>query len=387
VAQKAVASRQAVNALISAFERPLHYAAALRAAGQTVIGTSSPAVPAELLRAAGCESVVLRWPPAPTPLADARLEPDVFSPAVRALVEAAFTGELSSLRALVMPRSSEQQYNAYLYLREFAREKADGFHCPALLLYDLLQSDSSEVGAYVLHRTQALAVNVQALIGRLWSPEELASNIAEANAARAAARRLLNLRQGALINGTEAMAMLGARHVMTPGEYMRLANAAADELSTRPVLAGPRLVIAGDCPDGTRLHAVLESHDAVVVGEDSPWGSRGVEPDVSMNRDGLAAVAGHYYRHGDGSRRPRESDEAWFDEALSDVDGVVFWLSSTDSVRGWDYPRLRQRASMHGIPHLLWRGDAGEVPPNLTRTDLTAFLDAAAKHASKRDVR
>ena len=69
----------------------------------------------------------------------------MFSPSVRALVEAAFTGELSSLRALVMPRSSEQRYKAYLYLREFAREKADGFRCPALLLYDLLQSDSSEV--------------------------------------------------------------------------------------------------------------------------------------------------------------------------------------------------------------------------------------------------
>jgi benzoyl-CoA reductase/2-hydroxyglutaryl-CoA dehydratase subunit BcrC/BadD/HgdB len=385
VAQKAVASRPAVDALTSAFERPLHYVAALRAAGHSVIGTSSPAVPAELLRAAGCESVVLRWATAPTPMADARLEPGVFSPFIRALVEAAFTGELSSLRALVMPRSSEQQYKAYLYLREFAREKADGFRCPVLLLYDLLQSDSSEVRAYVLSRTQALAGDVQALTGRPWSAEELASKIAEANGARAAARRLLNLRRSALISSTEAMPMLGARHVMTPGEYTRLANAAADELSTRPVLAGPRLLLAGEGPDNLQLHAVLESHGTVVVGEDSPWGSRGVGPDVSMDPDALTAVAEHYYRHGDGSRRPGETDDVWFEEALTDADGVVFWLPSSDGVRGWDYPRWRQRASTHGIPHLLWRGDAGEVPPSLTTIDLAAFLDAAAKHASRRD--
>ena len=328
---------------------------------------------------------MLRWSTAPTPMADARLEPGVFSPSVRALVEAAFTGELSPLRALVMPRSSEQQYKAYLYLREFAREKADGFRCPALLLYDLLQSDSSEVRAYVLSRTQALAGDVQALTGRPWSAEDLASNIAEANGARAAARRLLNLRRSALISGTEAMPMLGARHVMTPGEYTRLANAAADELSTRPVLAGPRLLIAGEGPDDLQLHAVLESHGTVVVGEDSPWGSRGVGPDVSMGPDALTAVAEHYYRHGDGSRRPSETDDLWFDEALTDADGVVFWLPSSDGVRGWDYPRWRQRASTHGIPHLLWHGDAGEVPPGLTRADLTAFLDAAAKQASRRD--
>jgi benzoyl-CoA reductase/2-hydroxyglutaryl-CoA dehydratase subunit BcrC/BadD/HgdB len=181
--------------------------------------------------------------------------------------------------------------------------------------------------------------------------------------------------------------MLGARHVMTPVDYVRLANTAADEISSRPALPGPRLLIAGDCLDNPELHAVLESYDVVVVGEDSPWGSRGVEPDISMDRDGLAAVADHYYRHGDGSRRHRETDDAWFDEALSDVDGVVFWLPPSDGIRGWDYPRLRQRASIHGVPSLLWRGDAGAVSPNLTSSDLTVFLDAAAKHTSKRDVR
>jgi hypothetical protein len=386
VAHKVGTNLPAVDALTSAFERPLQYVAA-RAVGRSVIGTSSPAVPAELLRAAGCESVVLRWSTAPTPVADVRLEAGVFAPSVRALVEAAFTGELSSLCALVVTRSSEPQYKAYLYLREFAREKADGFRCPTLLLYDLLQSDSSEVRAYVLNRTQALAVDVQALTGRSWSTEQLASNIAKANAARAAARRLLNLRRRGLINGREALPMLGARHVMTPDEYIRLTNTAADEISSCPALPGPRLLVAGDCLDNSQLHAVLESHGAVVVGEDSPWGSRGVEPDISMDQDGLAAVADHYYRHGDGSRRPSGTDDAWFDEALSDVDGVVFWLSSSDGVRGWDYPRLRQRASMHGVPSLLWRGDAGAVSLNLTRSDLTAFLDAAAKHGSKRDVR
>jgi hypothetical protein len=387
VTSRTLASGAAVDALTAAFERPLDYAASLGAGGLDVIGASSPAVPRELLRAAGLESVVLRWPVGPTPLADARLESGVFSQFVRALIDCAFTAELSWLRALVLPRSSEQHYKAYLYLRELARQPAEGLRCPPVLLYDLLQSVSPEVLAYVLNRTAALAASVEALTGRSLSAAQLAENITEANAAKAAARRLLNLRRGApRISGTEALPLLGARHVMTPGEYTVLANIVADELGARAALAGPRIVIAADCPDHPQLHAAVESRGAVVVGEDSPWGSRGVEPDVSTDRDALTAIAESYYKHGDGTRRPRQADDEWFDRAVCEADGVLFWLSSSDGVRGWDYPRLRQRLGTRGIPHLLWRGEP-QSETAASRSDLIAFLDSAAACAARRDGR
>jgi hypothetical protein len=108
----------AIAALTAAFERPLAYATEQASGGRPVIAASATSVPAELLRASGALSVVLRWPPEPTPRADEWLEPGVFTHRIRALVDAALDGRLALMRALVIPRTSEQDYKAYLYIRE-----------------------------------------------------------------------------------------------------------------------------------------------------------------------------------------------------------------------------------------------------------------------------
>jgi hypothetical protein len=141
----------ALVALTQAFASPLESAFD---ASAPVVVTTSPVVPLEVIRAAGAIPFVARGSSTATPLADERLEPDIFPSRLRCVIDAALGGALSRATALVVPRSSDPDYKAFLYLREFARRSPDRF--PPTLLYDVLQSESSDVASYNRSRTQQL---------------------------------------------------------------------------------------------------------------------------------------------------------------------------------------------------------------------------------------
>src|SRR5688572_26494540 len=82
---------------------------------------SWPAVPIEIVRAAGLRPVVIRGGAAPTPLADRWLEPDAFPNRLRQLVDCALAGHLRDARCVLLPRTSDPDYKAFLYLRELSR--------------------------------------------------------------------------------------------------------------------------------------------------------------------------------------------------------------------------------------------------------------------------
>ena len=377
----------AIAALTAAFERPLAYAAEQASGGRPVIAVSAASVPAELLRASGAVSVVLRWPPEPTPRADEWLEPGVFTHRIRALVDAALDGRLALLRALVIPRTSEQDYKAYLYIREIGRER-DAPRMPPVVLFDLLQSRSADVRKYGLARTRALAGTIEAMVDCAIVDADLAVAIQEANAARAAARRLLHLRQGRpRVKGTEILPLVGALHIMPYAQYTSLADLAFDELASRPVLDGPRVLIIGAVPDHLVLHQALESHGAVVSGEASAWGSRAAEADVSTAQDPMTAIFDRYYAVGDGARRPSAEEDAWVERALDEADGVVFSLPADDSVYGWDYPRQRRLVDARAIPHLVLRHVSTDASGVAAREDVARFVDHAATARATRHAR
>ena len=106
---------------------------------------------------------------------------------------------------------------------------------------------------------------------RQTEPHDLRREIANANRARAAARRLNALRTDApRIAGADALPLLGAFWQLEPERYVTLAEAAADSLAGRPTLEGPRVLLAGAPVDSTALHAAIEADGAVVVAELQP---------------------------------------------------------------------------------------------------------------------
>ena len=74
------------------------------------------------------------------------------------MFESALAGDWGFLSALIFTRTSEQDYKAYLYLREVLREGQGGL--PPLWFYDLLHSPSAQAYDYGLARTRELAAQL-----------------------------------------------------------------------------------------------------------------------------------------------------------------------------------------------------------------------------------
>ena len=351
----------AANQLASHYENPMAQALEAHRAGVPVVGLTSNTIPWELIRAAGLFPVVLRPPQRATPAADEFMEKNVFQARIRQIFESAVSGEWSFLRAIILPRTSEQECKLFLYLHEVVREGSrEGV--PPVYLYDLLHSQSAETHAYGISRTEELKRQLEEIAGHPIARPQIVAAIAESNAARAAVRSLLRLRQGApRLSGTEALPLIGAYWFMGRAEYTKLATKASGVLERGKPLRGARLIVKGPPLDHLQLHAALESHGAIVVAEDDWWGTRSVGADIHSDGDALKTIFAHYYLDAPSPRVfPPHAADRWFESRVREgVDGVVFYLPPEDYVLGWDYPRQKQFLDGLGIPSLAVREDAG----------------------------
>jgi benzoyl-CoA reductase/2-hydroxyglutaryl-CoA dehydratase subunit BcrC/BadD/HgdB len=340
---------------------------------------SSPSVPIEIVRAAGCRAAFARGSSELTPAADAHLEPFIFPNRLRQLVEAALTGRLAHVACIVVPRTSDADYKCFLYLREFVRRGVIPA-LPPVVLFDLLQSGGSEVRAYDVARTRALCDELASVSGRTPSLDDLRGEIERANAARQAARRLMALRRRhPRIGGTEVFPLLAAFWEMEPDRYTAMVSEAADAIATRQPLDGPRVLLTGSPVDAPAMHNAIESHGAIVTAELVPWGTGANGDDVRLDDDPLTALADWYRTNTVGARTPVGTIRHWIDEMLADTDAVVVLLPQDDAVFGWDQPALRDRLASFGIPHVCLRGDPYQPPTPSDHVRLDAMVAAASR--------
>jgi len=354
-------SNSAAMRLAWHYENPMAQALEADRAGVPVVGITSNTIPWELVHAAGFFPVMLRPELRATPAADEYMEKNVFHARIRQIFDSVVRGEWDLLRAIILPRTSEQEYKLFLYLREVARERPrDGM--PPVYLYDLLHSRSPESHAYGLTRTEKLKKQLEEIAGRPIATRDLVEEVAESNAARGAVRRLLRLRHDTpRLTGTEALPLIGAYWFMARAQYAKLALEAAEILERRGTLPGVRLLVKGAPLDRVRLYAALETHGAIVVAEDDWWGTRSVGTDIDAGNDVLEAIFEHYYSEAPSPRVfPPEAADRWFQSSVTDrIDGVVFYLPLEDYVAGWDYPRHKRFLDGLGIRSLVVREDAG----------------------------
>jgi benzoyl-CoA reductase/2-hydroxyglutaryl-CoA dehydratase subunit BcrC/BadD/HgdB len=315
-----------------------------------------PSVPIELIRAAGLRPIIARGSLTPTPAADAHLEPDIFPSRLRCLLEAALTGHLSHAARIVIPRTSDPDYKCFLYLKEFVRLGITSTLAP-ILLFDLLQCQGPDVGAYNAARLRDLLDELTSVTGRRPNLDDIRAEIARTNVARAGARRVLALRRGTTkIKGAEVFPLLGAFWYMAPEDYSVLAGEAADEIERRPALTGPRVLLMGAPVDGTPLHDAIESRGAIVVAEVSPWGTGAAGNDVCGD-DPITALAEKYRTDVISPRTPAGTLRESIARLVEEMDAVVVSLPPDDAVFGWDYPSLRGLLETRCIPHVCLRGD------------------------------
>jgi benzoyl-CoA reductase/2-hydroxyglutaryl-CoA dehydratase subunit BcrC/BadD/HgdB len=339
---------------------------------------SWPSVPVEIVRAAGFRAVIGRGGSGPTPTANQHLEPAIFPNRLRHLVESALTGRLADAARIVIPRTSDTDYKCFLYLREFVR-RGVASALPPVILFDLLQSRGDEVREYDAERTRALLDALASVSGQQSSADDLRQQIARANAARAAARRLIAFRRTVpRVTGAEIFPLLAAFWELEPERYVAAVNGAASAFAKRSALHGPRVLLTGVPVDGPELHRAIESHGAIVVAEAGPWGSGGTGDDVRVDDDPVLALADKYRADATGARTPAAALRQWTERMLDDVDAVVVSLPPEDAVFGWDYPALRDMLHARGLPHACLRGDPYQAPTSEEHAQLGAMVAAAS---------
>jgi benzoyl-CoA reductase/2-hydroxyglutaryl-CoA dehydratase subunit BcrC/BadD/HgdB len=347
----------AIATLTAAFEDTFTNRGPLAEPNLSSVILSWPAVPIEIIRAAGLRPIIARGSLTATPAADSHLEPDIFPSRVRGLVEAALNGHLSHAARIVIPRTSDPDYKCFLYLKEFVRLGIVPTLAPTLL-FDLLQSQGPDVGAYNAARIRDLLDELASATGRRPTLDNVWEEIARTNAARAAARRLTALRRGApRVTGSEVLPLLGAFWHMAPAEYAALAGQAADEIAGRSALSGARVLLAGAPVDGPVLHEAIEARGGIVVAEVSPWGSGVAGNDVICGADPFGALAEKYRSDVIGPRTSAGRLRGSIAPLAGEVDAVVVSLPPDDAVFGWDYPALRGLLEEKRIPHVCLRGD------------------------------
>ena len=344
--------------------------------GRPCAVTSSPAVPVEIVRAAGLRPLVVRGARDATPAADAHLERDVFPHRLRRLVDAVLTGRLDHATCIILPRTSDADYKCFLYLREFARQRAS---LPPVLLYDLVQSDGAAVRSYNTARTRALLGALACLSGHPASDGDVHRELARTRGARAAARRIASLRLVyPRVSGTVAFHLLSAFRQLDPEHYAAMANRAADELATWARRDGPRILLAGAPADTAALHEAIESHGGTVIAETGMWGAGVACDDPAEDGDPVAAVAESYRTNAIGARTPLREARAHTERLLHNVDAVVVSLPPDDAVIGWGYPALRDLLDDRGIPHTRLRIDPCELLGPADHAALDALMAVAS---------
>jgi benzoyl-CoA reductase/2-hydroxyglutaryl-CoA dehydratase subunit BcrC/BadD/HgdB len=348
--------------LISCDQNPMADALEAASAGVPLVGITSNTVPWELIAAAGMYPVMLRSEDRATPFADDFMEPEIFQPRIRSIFDQIVSGRWP-LRAVIIPRTSEQEYKLFLYLREVGRQHPENA-MPPVYLYDLLHSRSEESKAYGLKATFRLKELLQAISGASMDHDDIATSIAGSNSARAAVRSLMALRHGTpRISGCLARSLVGPFWSIPRTKYSELVQKAVAKLEGLPALSAPRLLVKGASLDQSRLHGLLESFGAMVVSEDDWWGERSAGQDISTVGDPVAACFEKYYSDSPSPRIfPGAVADSWFEHRSGEgIEGVVFYLPEDDYVSGWDYPRQKSFLGALGIPSLVIRDDPRQI--------------------------
>lgn len=362
---------QEITALAAAFESPFVELGRNAEADRGIVVVAWPSVPVEVIRAAGFAPVFARDAATPTPAADAVLEPGVFPGRIHQLFEAALTGRLAQVAAIVLPRTSDPDYKAYLYLKELQR---GGTKLPPVLLFDLLQTGDAQTAAYNADRLRELSTQLTRIAGARETHEPLRAQLLHANAARAAARRLAALRAEPRVAGTAAMPLLGAFWQLPSERYCMLAGQAAQAIAARAPLDGSRVLLAGAPVDGTWLHAIVESLQGNVVAEATPFGSGAAAPDVDTTLDPFDALASWYATHVITARLDGATLAQQVARLLPGVDAAIVLLPPSDARFGWEYPRLRRLLDQHGIAHAVLQVEPGSDADEGSLQPLRALL-------------
>lgn len=361
------------DVLARAYESQLAAAREQHAQGVPVIAIVGNTVPPEYIHARGAMPVYVRPDPlVPTPRADRYIGSESWR--MRSIVELALSGELAFARCLILTRGYEW---IYYNLKEIFR-RGEGRELPRLYMHDYVPTLNDEADIYNRGRNRALGEELDRAVGEAPSDGwERATQLARRR--YVALSRLEQLRQEGRVVGSQALRAIGAGYALPIEQYLSELEQWTSTLNRASAISRERvLLLAAHELDSPFIHEAIETAGALVVAEDSWWGSRAAGSQLEENCDHATAVDRRLRRDVSGVIvSPRSAREQWVNERMAqkDIDTVVFYIPRSDLVFGWDYPKLKARAESLGLRTLLLteRLDTEDGRASLRRTAETHF--------------
>ncbi len=324
--------------------------------GNSVVCVGSN-IPPELITARGLIPTYLTGEiVSKTPRADEYLE-GKYGAEFRSILQQLLDGVADPATLVVFDRRFR---DVFYYVKEMVRLGRLP-QLPPVYLFDLIISRSVDATKFNLQQIRQLD-DVLALAAAGRSGQPLAAVVKADNAWRAQVRRLLDHRRARRIAGLEAFGALSAVRWLGRTEHGRRLAGLNDRLAAAPLggrVSGPAaLLVSGEPLYHDRLHRAVEAAGALVLGEDSEWGSRLAGGDVAEGSYG--ALLERYWTDATGDElRPFPARIAWLMEAVTMYrpDVVLLWIPPSDTSFGWDVPRLAGQVRAAGAHPVLFRGD------------------------------
>ncbi|MBT8159578.1 MULTISPECIES: 2-hydroxyacyl-CoA dehydratase family protein [Arthrobacter] len=324
--------------------------------GRPVIGFLDTGFPEELAIAAGFHPMLLTGDPSSgTATVDPYLDLSVPS-RVRHLTEAMVTGRHDSVDVLCVTGGDRWLANTHGFLEAYRQISATPDFGDVYYL-ERVRGTYREHRDYNLRLHREFRAYLEDRSGNVIDDGELAAAISLTNETRALLRDVAILRTGddPRISGVDAHTITMASMLMPKKAFnAALRQFLASEVPTAPAVArdSTRVFLSGSSLDHQRLHEIVESLPAVVVGEDTEFGARYAETPINESIDPMEAIADRYtfkapesWAFGIKRRIAMKVDAAV--AARADVE--VFLHLLNDTATGWDFPDQRRALQEQGI--------------------------------------
>lgn len=267
---------------------------------------------------------------------------------------------------------------------------------PNLYVMDLPQVKSEAGRALLKAEYMRFLSEIEAISGVAITPEKLRKGIEVANNKRASLRRLNAARAASPspISGLDGLLANQVYFYDDPERFTASVNTLAEELEGRArdkvgvaPNSAPRILVSG-CPMAVpnwKLPWVIESTGAVIVGEESCVGARGIRNEVKAdgaNLDELIdAIVSRYIQIDCAVFTPNESRLRHIEEMYAELnaDGVIHYCLQFCQPYQMEAMGVERALQKKAIPILRIDTDYGMEDVEQLRTRVEAFIEQIAK--------
>lgn len=322
-----------------------------------VIGWLGSEVPEELLIAAGFLPIRIAGNKTTDPKVAKEYLESGFDPLVHAQVARLVEGSYSYLDHFIISNSSDALIRVYYYMRALHRVNPS-ISFPNPYFHDFLHTKFHSSGLYNRDRTYDLIRQIETWSGEPLDMNKVREAINLCNETRQLLRKLDALRgpDDSRVSGVQALQVIGASMFMDKAEFNQLLREFLDEAENLPKIAGVRLFVTGSPHDDTEFYQLVESLNAVIVGEDHETGSRYYVDAVDTTVDPVDGIVDRYHYRFAPSSQSTVSERV--ESLVSNVSkcraqGVICFIHQSDDAPSWDFPEQKNALEKMDIPVLL----------------------------------